>query len=353
MSPPGRGVLEARIAVVDRDATIEALTELNSGTGKAEAFRLGRDLKSLPVPLHDVVVANDAFVDKAANAIQFRRSGMPGLGLIPRRASETPIVIGEEAAQDPIGGIQIAGTGQAQFAREAILERAPEPLDAALGLWTVGGNVGDAELFEGAAELSGLAFSGELFLDRPVIVIAGEDAMAIAVEGERHTVAAQQAAEQAKIAASVFGESKERHQDLASRIVEKGEQSQLWAPSFEPVVEAGIEQHHFPFPSAAETALTVSGGTPLSGRAEASGAEQPTQRLAAEGQAFLLDELFAEVVIIEPGVTGPSQMQDPVSDALRQAARAGPPAAGVCQSRCACLPITRFESFHMPRSNRE
>ena len=56
-----------------------------------------------------------------------------------------------------------------------------------------------------AAKLSGLAATGELFFHSPVIVIADEDAVAISVETDGYADAAQQAAEQAKIAASVFG----------------------------------------------------------------------------------------------------------------------------------------------------
>jgi hypothetical protein len=46
-------------------------------------------------------------------------------------------------------------------------------------------------LLEGAAELSGLTFSGELFFDRPEVVVADEDAAVIAVEGERDTAVPQ------------------------------------------------------------------------------------------------------------------------------------------------------------------
>ena len=38
-----------------------------------DAARLGWDLEAAAVPLHDVVVADDAFVDKAADAVQVAR----------------------------------------------------------------------------------------------------------------------------------------------------------------------------------------------------------------------------------------------------------------------------------------
>jgi hypothetical protein len=65
----------------------------------------------------------------------------------------------------------LAAFCQAQFAGEAILQDAPEAFDAALGLRTIGSDEGDAELFQGTAELRGLAFSSELFVDGPVVVV--------------------------------------------------------------------------------------------------------------------------------------------------------------------------------------
>ena len=79
------------------------------------------------------------------------------------------------------------------------------------------------------------------------------------------------------------------------------------------------------------------------------GAEQTAQGLAAEGEPFDLTELFAEMMIVETGVARASQVEDAGTHGLGQAARAGTTAAGVCQSRCAALPITGFEALDMPR----
>jgi hypothetical protein len=46
---------------------------------------------------------------------------------------------------------------------------------------------------ERATELRGLVLAGELFVERPLIVVAGEETAAIAVEGDRDAVAAQEA----------------------------------------------------------------------------------------------------------------------------------------------------------------
>ena len=91
------------------------------------------NLQPLTVPLHDVVVADDALVSEATDAFQILRCRTRRLLRIARRARETPIVIGDELLQHGVGGIEIASGGLAEFAGEAILQRAPEAFDAAFG----------------------------------------------------------------------------------------------------------------------------------------------------------------------------------------------------------------------------
>src|ERR1700674_3144905 len=188
MSLPGElsaGVAEFSISVIDGNPSFERFVKLDLCPGEAEALRVGRDLETASVPLHDVVVADRALVMKAADAIQILRSGTPGFFRLAGRTAEAPVVVGQEAAEDFVGRFHFGCTGEAEFAGEAILKGAPQAFDAALGLRGLGGDVGDAELLQSAAELGRLAATSELFFDRPVIVVADEDAMAVAVEAER------------------------------------------------------------------------------------------------------------------------------------------------------------------------
>ena len=124
----------------------------------------------------------------------------------------------------------------------------------------------------------------------------------------------------------------------AGGVVEEAEQGEFWAAIFEPAVEAGVEQQHFAFASAGQTALTMSGSATLAGRADPGRAQQTAEGLAPEREAFLLDQFFAEVMVVEDGIGGAGQMQDAVPHAIRQTAMAGSSAAGVCQSRLTALP---------------
>ena len=80
---------------------------------------------------------------------------------------------------------QSGGVGEAKFADQTVLAGAPGALDAALGLGRVGGDLLDAEFFESASQLGGRLFSGELFGEGPVGIVALEDGVAVAVEAER------------------------------------------------------------------------------------------------------------------------------------------------------------------------
>src|ERR1700688_406332 len=159
MSPwRSQGVLQSGVAGIERDAGVESLIDMDFGSGKAEALALLGYLEALAFPLHDVVVADHALVDEAADAVQVLGSRAPGSLRLARSASEAAIVVGQEKTEHGVGGIQIARLSEANFAAQTILQYAPEALDAALGLRTAGGDKGDAELIESAAELSGLTF---------------------------------------------------------------------------------------------------------------------------------------------------------------------------------------------------
>src|SRR5256885_13127219 len=156
---------------------------------------------------------------------------------------------------------------QAKFADQAILAGAPGALDAALGLGRVGRDLFDAEFFEGASELSRRLFSGELFGESPVGIVALEDGVAVAVEAERDAVGGDHSVQGAEIAEGIFGfELEVSGQDLAGGVILKTDESEFGTTAFEPVMAAGIGERHHP-----ETRAGRAGGTGLAGAGGARG----------------------------------------------------------------------------------
>jgi hypothetical protein len=65
-----QGMLQTGVAVIERDADVESLIEMDFGSGKAEALSLLGDLEALAFPLHDVVVTDHALVSEATDAVE-------------------------------------------------------------------------------------------------------------------------------------------------------------------------------------------------------------------------------------------------------------------------------------------
>src|ERR1700675_523483 len=140
------------------------------------------------------------------------------------------------------------------------------------------------------------------------MVVTNEDAVAITVEAEGYAEAAQQAAEQAEIAARIFGGEEFGDGDFTGSVVEEAEQGKLRAALFQPAVQAGVEQQHFAFTSAGQAALAMGGSASLTGRTDPGRAQQTAESLAPEQEAFLLDQFFAEVMVVEAGIGGAGQL---------------------------------------------
>jgi hypothetical protein len=68
-------VLQAGLAIVEREAPIKMLVDMHFGAAEAEATSLLGDLEAAVPSLHDVVVAYYALVHEATDALEIFRSG--------------------------------------------------------------------------------------------------------------------------------------------------------------------------------------------------------------------------------------------------------------------------------------
>jgi hypothetical protein len=354
MSPwRSQGVLQANVAVEERNAPVESLIDVDFGSGKAEASPLLGDLKALALPLHDVVVTDHALVDEAADAVQIFECRTPRGLHLAGAAGEAAVIVGNENAQPGVSGVGITSSRQTEFAAQTILQDAPEAFDAAFGLRTAGGDEGDAELLQSATKLGGLAFAGELFLHRPGIVVAHEDAAVISVKSEGSAVAAQPLTQQAEIAGGSFGGKELSGQDLSGGVVLQTEGGEARAAAFQPVVRRAIELHQLAFAGGSQTALAMSGSAAFAGRSQTGLAQKPAEGLAAQGEALDLAKFFAEMMVVEASIGGAGQANCGLAYPLRQTAGAGPSAVGVGQKRPPLLPQTLLKTPDLTNAERE
>lgn len=104
LSPPWDGrVVQAGVAVVERDSPVKGLVEMYLGAGETEALCLLGDLEAAAIPLHDVVLADGAFVHEAADALEALWCGPLGGLRFAGFFGETAIVVGDELAQHGVG----------------------------------------------------------------------------------------------------------------------------------------------------------------------------------------------------------------------------------------------------------
>jgi len=102
-----------------------------------------------------------------------RRPAPDSLGLRGRFA-EAPIEVGDELRQVGLGRLDGANIAEPQLTDEPILQGGPPALDPPFGLGRARPDIADGEGLQEAAEMCGQLRAGELFVDRPVGVVADE-----------------------------------------------------------------------------------------------------------------------------------------------------------------------------------
>jgi hypothetical protein len=113
--------------------------------------------------------------------------------------------------------------------------------------------------------MGGALLSGELFGESPVGIVALKDAVAIAVQAEGDAMSGDHGVQSAEITESVFGfELKVGREDLAGGVILKADERELGVAAFEPVMTAGVGEHHHAETGAAQAAGAILAGAALS-----------------------------------------------------------------------------------------
>src|SRR5664280_1022699 len=297
-----------------------------------------------------MVGGDDALIAQAETAgqIEATRQGAKVASGVGGRAGEALLVIGAEAGEHPIGLFQSGGLGQAKFADQPVLAGAPDAFDAALGLGRGGGDLLNAEFLERPSQLGGSLFSGELFGQGPVGIVALEDAVAVVVEAERDAMSGDHGAESAEIAERIFGfELEVSGQDLAGGVILKGDERELGAAALEPVMTAGIGERHHAEAWAGWPARAILARPALLRRRQFGGAQDAAHGLAADREVLFAAKFFRQVGIVKALVLAAGQAQDQLLLGNGNAPRHAASAIAMLYPVEGIGPIAAFEALHL------
>lgn len=237
---------------------------------------------------------------------------------------EPGIIARAEAIKHPLRLGERGRPGEAQLRDEAVLEGAEEALDAAFRLGRVGADPVDAQFMEGTADLGGLGATLELLGEgEREPRIAMKDPMPIGVGGAGEAVAANEAAEEQKVAMGVLLETEDALQDLSGGIVQGSDEDEAGTPVLKPGVMTAIHLDQEARLRHALAAAAMPGWAPGAGAANPGGAEQALHGRAGEVDPFPILEELREVMIVHARVGGAGQREDAVADGLRQAVGRG------------------------------
>src|SRR5450432_1276525 len=253
---------------------------------------------------HDPLVAQA----EAAGEIEAARQAAEVGSGVGGGTGEALVVVGTEAGEHGVGFGQSGGLSQAKFADQTVLTSAPGALDAALGLRRVGGDLLDAELVEGASQLSGGLFSGELFGEGPVRIVALEDGVAVAIEAERNAVGGDHGVQGAEIAEGIFGfELEVSGEDLTGSVVLKADEGEHGTAAFEPVVTAGIGERHHAKARAGRAPRAIFSRPALLRRSQFGSAQDAPHGLAADREVLFGTKFLRQMRIVEAQILAPGQ----------------------------------------------
>src|SRR5208282_713172 len=191
-------------------------------------------------------------------------------------------------------------------------------------------------------------FSGELFGEGPMGIVALEDGVAVAVEAERDAMSGDHEVRGAEIAESVFGfELEVSGEDAAGGVVLKADEREFGTAPLEPIVTAGIGERHPAQARAGRSAGTVLARPALLRRGQFRSAQNAAHGLATDGEVLFGTKFFREMRIVEALVLATGQVQDQLLLGNRQGPRRGASAIAVLDPSDGIGPVAAFEALHL------
>ncbi len=206
------------------------------------------------------------------------------------------------------------------------------------------------EGLEHAAEVRRVLVALELFGERPVGIVAGEDVEAVAVELHGEAIPAAGAVEDGDIAMQILVGAEPQGERRGGGVIDHAMQRRRRAAGLEPGEGAGVElgqlaQGWF----AGAPAAMLRGRPPARGRAPEGETDLP-HRGATDDELMDLAQLLREMDVIEAGVGRGHEPGDLLASLRGQAPVAGAPPQGVEQARGTPLAEPLLQAPKLPHA---
>jgi hypothetical protein len=152
-----------------------------------------------------------------------------------------------------------------------------------------------------------------------------------------------------EIAAGIFAAEELGDRDFTSGVIQEAEPGQLWAKSFQLVMNTGVQKQHLALPSARQAALAMPGERDVCARRRFRLSATAGGECRDREKSRPLHRVSAEMSIVAACIMSSCQLQDTSRYAFGQTAWAGPAATESCQSGYAALAIASLERLAKPR----
>ena len=342
---------EGGAAIAHEQRSVEMFQDFHSAAGIRAAIGPFGYLDPAIPDRHGIVASHDSGVLAGEAAVQVGGRWSPGGNGVTRWGREALVEFGDEGRQVASGFLSRTGAVESQQADQAILERPPEALDAALGLRASGRDIADSKLSQDPSSLGRVALPCEFLFERPVAVIADEDVRSIAVERGRDSMAADHLLEEKRIPVEIFMGTGHKPQDAPRRIIEGAHKGEGIPPLFAPAVFTGIDEHQRSDPGLALAASAVSRCPSASLGGESELVANSLHRGPRKQQALLVSKQLGEMAVIEPGIPPLKEHPDAVAKGLWQSPWRRTPAGTVNKGRSPSCFESTPQAPELPNTN--
>src|SRR5882724_3948676 len=342
---------EERVLIEDDEAAIEELAQFDATAGVGVAAGPRRDLEPAGAQPDGVVPRDDPRVAAAQDALEIAR-GRPPRGRGRRgRAREALNEGGQELREKRVGLLQGMERAQAQFADEAVLQGAPEAFDTAFGLRRLSGDEPDAEILEHAPEVGGVLLAAQLFLERPVPIIATEEIEAIAVERHGDAVLPACLFQHGGVAVEIFGGPEPEGERGGGGIIDEPVQGGRRPALLEPGEGAGVELSELPHRGSPRAPAPMLGCPAGALGRPPERPPNPAHGGPAYRQGVVLLKLLGEVDVVEARVGCRHERDDLGAEGGWHSARRGLAAAAMHQAPHALSTEAGLEPLELPHAH--